>query len=211
MRKYFIKTPWIVRKIFPHYLWKMDINEKVLYLTFDDGPHPEITPYVLEQLKAYKAQATFFCVGDNVIKYPGVYQQLRNQGHTIGNHTFHHLNGWSTADEKYLEDIKEAAGVIDSTYFRPPYGRIKSRQAKLLPTAMLKDKVDVVMWDVLSADFDTNISPRQCLNNVIRRAGKGSIIVFHDSEKALPNMQAALPGVLKHFSEKGYQFRGLTG
>jgi peptidoglycan-N-acetylglucosamine deacetylase len=209
MHKYFIKTPWIVRRVFSSYTWKKQTKEKVLYLTFDDGPHPEITLFVLDQLKQYNAFATFFCVGDNVVKYPEVYLRLIEEGHAIGNHTFHHLDGWRTVNENYLKDVNEAAAVIDTVLFRPPYGHIRRKQAKQLSSAMQKPKVDVVMWDVLSADFDNKISAATCTSNVLKNATEGSLIVFHDSEKAYPNMKVALAATLKHFSEKGFRFAGL--
>jgi peptidoglycan-N-acetylglucosamine deacetylase len=209
MHKYFIKTPWIVRRVFSSYTWKKQTKEKVLYLTFDDGPHPEITLFVLDQLKQFNAFATFFCVGDNVVKYPEVYLRLIEEGHAIGNHTFHHLDGWRTVNENYLKDVNEAAAVIDTVLFRPPYGHIRRKQAKQLSSAMQKPKVDVVMWDVLSADFDNTISATTCTSNVLKNATAGSLIVFHDSEKAYPNMKVALAATLKHFSEKGFRFAGL--
>src|SRR5512138_2157498 len=129
---YLVKTPWWLKKLYPDYVWSIDTKEKVLFLSFDDGPHPEITPFILSELKRYDALATFFCIGKNVVNYPGIYKQIQDEGHSLGNHTFNHLNGWKTDDETYLKDVLEASGVIDSSLFRPCYGRITSFQAKNL-------------------------------------------------------------------------------
>jgi len=180
-----------------------------MYLTFDDGPHPEITPFVLKELKSHNALATFFCIGKNVLAYPDVYKQILNEGHSVGNHTQNHLNGWKTSNDNYMKDIAEAASYIDSNLFRPPYGKITMFQAKNLRTAMKVRKPKVVMWDVLSADFDEKITNEQCLQFVILKSLPGSIVVFHDSEKASLKMQYALPRVLHHFSEKGFRFLSL--
>jgi peptidoglycan/xylan/chitin deacetylase (PgdA/CDA1 family) len=181
---------------------------KKIYLTFDDGPHPTITMNVLDLLKAYNAKATFFCIGNNVLKYPEVYKRVIDEGHTVGNHTFNHLNGWKTADELYLNDINKAKGYIDSNLFRPPYGRISRFQIQQL----LKPKyqIKMVMWTVLSGDFDRDISAEKCLNNVLLSTKEGSIVVFHDSEKAAEKMLYALPKVLEQFSKKGFSFEKIT-
>ncbi|HEX2606641.1 MAG TPA: polysaccharide deacetylase family protein, partial [Flavisolibacter sp.] len=189
---------------FPEYIWSFDSQEKEVYLTFDDGPHPEITPWVLDQLKQYEAKASFFCIGNNVQKYPDVFELIRKEGHAIGNHTFHHLNGWKTSRNGYLSDIAKAAEWIDSSLFRPPYGRMKRRYARKLAASMSKEQVSIIMWDVLSADFDRSISSQQCLDNVINNYGPGSVIVFHDSEKAFPHLQQVLPAVLNDIKKKGY-------
>jgi peptidoglycan/xylan/chitin deacetylase (PgdA/CDA1 family) len=167
----------------------MPNNEKTLYLTFDDGPHPEITLFVLKQLKQYNAFATFFCIGKNVVAYPEVYKQIISEGHTTGNHTYNHLNGWRSNNEVYMKDIALASRHIDSNLFRPPYGRITSFQAKNLRAAMPGKNAKVIMWDVLSADFDIICTPQQCLANVVLATVQGSIIVFHDSEKAYPRLE----------------------
>ena len=211
MHRFFIKTPWIVKRIFSSYVWNMPADEKTIYLSFDDGPHPEITPFVLDQLKKYNAQASFFCVGNNVVSYPEVYQQILNEGHVGGNHTYSHPNGWETTLEEYMEDITEASKYIDSNLFRPPYGRIKRQQANGVIKAMNRDDAKIIMWDVLSADFDTSFSPRQCLNNVISNCTNGSIVVFHDSEKAFPNLKYSLPLALQKLSDEGYAFKSLEG
>lgn len=184
-------------------LWAVDTKEKHIYLTFDDGPNPVATSFVLDELKKYNARATFFCIGKNVIEYPTIYRRIISDGHTTGNHTQHHLNGWRTAADNYLADVTEASAHIRSALFRPPYGRLKSVQARRL--------IDykIVMWDVLSGDFDESISKEKCLKNVIANAEEGSIVVFHDSEKAFPRLEYVLPEVLRFFTEKGYVFRSL--
>ncbi|HVF97844.1 MAG TPA: polysaccharide deacetylase family protein, partial [Flavisolibacter sp.] len=168
MYKYFIKTPWWVQKIFPSYVWRIPSQKKIVYLTFDDGPHPTITPWVLAQLKNYNANATFFCIGNNVRKHPFVYQQIIDEGHAMGNHTYHHLNGWKTKTDKYLDSVREASQLMVTTLFRPPYGRITRSQAKDVAAAMKVTHAAIVMWDVLSADFDRKISPDRCIKNVLR-------------------------------------------
>lgn len=206
---YLVKTPLLLKKMYPSYLWSIDTKEKILYLTFDDGPHPEATPFVLKQLKKYNALATFFCIGKNVVAHPGIYKQLRDEGHATGNHTFNHLNGWKTENEIYLKDIGEAAKVIDSSLFRPCYGRITNFQARNLRSVMKGKEPTIVMWDVLSGDFDTACTPQQCLSNAIFASVPGSIIVFHDSEKAFPRLEYTLPRTLQYFTEKGYLFKAI--
>ncbi|HEX5023923.1 MAG TPA: polysaccharide deacetylase family protein [Agriterribacter sp.] len=201
--RYFVKTPWLLKKIYHTGIWDIPGNEKVLYLTFDDGPHPEATPFVLNELKKYNAKATFFCIGKNVVQHPHIYSQVLMAGHRTANHTYSHLNGWKTDDKKYFEDIAEARKYIDSDLFRPPYGRISKLQLKCLADSF---KMKAIMWSVLSADFDVKISPETCLRNVVLTAKPGNIVVFHDSKKAMENLSYALPGVLAHFSEKGYRF-----
>jgi peptidoglycan/xylan/chitin deacetylase (PgdA/CDA1 family) len=207
MHRYFIKTPWLVQQFFLSYTWRMPAADNAIYLTFDDGPHPTITPWVLDQLKKYNAQATFFCIGKNVAQHPDIYQRIITEGHAVGNHTQHHLNGWKTDTEAYLKDVAKASTIIDSTLFRPPYGKIKRRQAKSILHGNNLQKMQVIMWDVLSADFDKNMSPEKCLQHVMQHATAGSIIVFHDSEKAYRNLFYVLPKVLQLFSEKGSLLR----
>jgi peptidoglycan/xylan/chitin deacetylase (PgdA/CDA1 family) len=209
VKYYLVKTPLLLKKIYPSYLWSINTKEKTLYLTFDDGPHPEITPFVLRQLKRYNARATFFCIGKNVVSFPEVYKQILDEGHGVGNHTYNHLNGWKTENETYHNDIAKASEVIDSALFRPCYGRITSFQAKNLKQVMKGKEPTIVMWDVLSGDFDTECTPQQCLANVVLASVPGSIIVFHDSEKAFPRLEYALPKILYFFSEKGYLFKSL--
>jgi peptidoglycan/xylan/chitin deacetylase (PgdA/CDA1 family) len=207
---YLITTPWWLRMLFPGCIWQMPTKEKVVYLTFDDGPHPTATPFVLDQLKQFNAKGTFFCIGKNVATYPSIYQQLLAEGHTTGNHTMHHLNGWKTHDAIYLKDIEEAALLINSWMMRPPYGRIKWSQIRKIKSEKSKIKIDrIVMWSVIAADFDTDIDGEKCYQNVVQNIEPGSIIVFHDSAKALPRLQYALPEVLRWLKENGYQMKAL--
>lgn len=201
---YFVKTPWLLKKCYPSCIWDIPSEEKIIYFTFDDGPHPVATPYVLDELKKYNAKATFFCIGKNVVEQPGIYKRVLNEGHRVGNHTHNHLNGWKTSDSLYFSNIEQAARYIDSNLFRPPYGRVTKFQANCLQET--KANFKIVMWDVLSADFNEKISGKVCALNVTRNAKKGSIIVFHDSEKAFNRLKIALPETLDFFAEKGYRF-----
>lgn len=197
----------------PSLLWNMPRNSKTIYLSFDDGPHPEITPWVLKTLNEHQAKATFFCVGENISKYPEVFQQLISEGHSFGNHTYNHLKGWKTSTSNYLENVLKAEVVIskfsenteDQKLFRPPYGKIKPSQAKRLQLLNYK----IVMWDALSADFDPTLSAEDCYKNVINTSKAGSIVVFHDSEKASEKLKTVLPRILEYYSEKGFNFKGL--
>lgn len=202
---YLAKTPKVLKRTYPKYLWDFTSIEKSIYLTFDDGPTPEITSWVLAELKKFNAKATFFCIGKNVEQHPDLFKQVLAEGHAVGNHTYSHLNGWETKSFPYLKDVVKCSKVFQSNLFRPPYGKITRFQAK----AILSDYI-IVMWDVLSADFDKNSSPEKCLKNVIENAKKGSIIVFHDSLKAEKNLKYALPKVLEHFSKQGFQFKAIN-
>lgn len=199
-----VTVPAFLKIFYPSLLWQMPAGEKKLYLTFDDGPHPEITPQVLEILAQYQAKASFFCVGDNVRKFPETYAQLIKNGHAVGNHSMNHLNGWKTNLNVYYENVNECGNYIDSLLFRPPYGRITPSQIHTL-----KKEYTIVMWSVLSYDFDAETNPEQCFEYVIDNTEDGAIIVFHDSVKAASNMLYALPRVLKHYSELGYVFARL--
>jgi len=207
--KYFVKTPWLIKRIYSFYTWSIPTKEKALYLTFDDGPHPEITAFVLKELKKYNALATFFCIGKNVLAYADTYKHILGDGHSVGNHTQNHLNGWRTPNDVYMKDVAEATNHIDSNLFRPPYGKITLFQARNLRAAMKGKKAKVIMWDILSADFDETITPMQSLQFVVLRASSGSIIVFHDSEKAFEKLNYVLPKVLQYFTEKGFKFLSL--
>ena len=204
--RYFINTPWWVKKLWPSYIWSIDTKEKIIYLSFDDGPHPIATPFVLDQLKKYGARGTFFCIGKNVKANPHLFNRILNEGHATGNHTWQHLNGWKTANEIYLKDIADADELIHSGLFRPPDGRLRSSQARNLKTVIRQGSPKVIMWSVLSGDFDESISKEQCLRNATRVVKPGSIIVFHDSEKAFSRLAYTLPRLLEFYSEKGYLF-----
>ena len=201
---YFIKTPWWLKKLWPGCVWDIKTDKKKLYVTFDDGPNPASTPFILEELKKYNAKATFFCIGKNVKEYFQLYKNIIDEGHKPGNHTYDHLNGWKQKDKPYLDNVFKAKQVIDSNLFRPPYGRITKFQLKQLSAE--KFKLITIMWDVLSGDFDKNMSAENCFLNVARNAKPGSIILFHDSEKSFPKLSFALPKVLDYFSKKGYEF-----
>jgi len=207
---YFVKTPWWLSKLYPALTWRIPVKEKTLFLTFDDGPEIAATPFVLNVLKQDHAKATFFCLGKNVAEYIEIYERILAEGHAVGNHTFRHLDGWKTNNTLYFNDVFEAAKYIDSNLFRPPYGRITRFQAGILQrpaNSSMQRTFRVIMWDVLSGDFDTRISSVECLANVVTHAQPGSIIVFHDSVKAFPHLKNVLPKVLAHFTEKGYQFK----
>ena len=208
MKPYWVKTRWFIKKLFPGFVWDMSAAQKTVYLTFDDGPIPEITEWVLDLLKEHVIKATFFCIGDNIEKNPHIFQKLIDGGHTIGNHTFNHINGWKTDGTAYYENIEACRQAItartgnDSRLFRPPYGKIGRQQAKEVKRLGYK----IIMWDVLSADFDTTITPQECLENVTKNATNGSVIIFHDSIKAFANLEYALPGVIKYLKENGFRF-----
>ena len=204
---YLVKTPWLLKKLYPKLVWDAGNTSRCIYLTFDDGPIPIVTPFVLNILKQYNARATFFCIGDNVRKHPDVFEQVKAEGHAIGNHTYNHLKGWDTPDETYLENFLKADELLDTELFRPPYGRAKKSQVKLLQNA--KPGLKVIMWNVLSADFDPGVTPEKCLDNVIKNTRSGDIVLFHDSLKAEERMEYALPRALEYWSKKGYEFKAL--
>lgn len=201
---YLIKTPQVIQGLFPNFTWRIPTAHRQLFLTFDDGPIPEVTPWVLEQLERYQAKATFFCVGDNIRKYPHILEDIRRAGHALGNHTYNHLNGWNTDNIAYFHNVRRGAAGVQSVLFRPPYGKIKPKQAQFL-----QRHYRIVMWDVLSGDFDQKVSPEQCLRNVTDNAGPGSIVVFHDNIKAFDRLKHALPGALAFFADQGYSFEAL--
>lgn len=201
---FLVKTPWLLKKLYPRLIWHINNSPRCIYLTFDDGPIPIVTPFVLNILKQYNARATFFCIGDNVIKHPDVFKHLKNEGHGIGNHTFNHLKGWKTADNTYIENFLKADELLQTGLFRPPYGRIKRSQVSLLKTS--KPGLKIIMWSVLSGDFDIKLSPEQCLENVIESTKSGDIVVFHDSLKAFDRLQYVLPRALEIWGREGFQF-----
>jgi peptidoglycan/xylan/chitin deacetylase (PgdA/CDA1 family) len=204
---YLVKTPWLLKKLYPNFVWDAPPNPRCIYLTFDDGPIPIVTPFVLNILKQYNAKATFFCIGDNVRKHPDIFEQVKKDGHAIGNHTFNHLKGWDTDDKIYLDNFLQADKLLDTKLFRPPYGRMKKSQLKLLQEA--KPGVQAIMWNILSADFDVNITPEKCLDNVLKHTRGGDMVLFHDSLKAKVRMEYALPRAMEVWSKKGFEFRSL--
>lgn len=208
---YWHKTPLLIQWLYPGLVWHLPRNQKNLYITFDDGPVPEITPAVLDILDAFKSKASFFCVGDNVSKHPEVYQKVLEHGHTTANHTFNHLNGWDTDTTEYLANVSQCGELLNhgiektkKVLFRPPYGKIKRKAAN-----RLSNQYDIIMWDVLSGDFDHRLSPEDCLANTIRATQPGSVIIFHDSQKAEKNMLYALPRFMDHFAKQGFKFLAL--
>ncbi len=200
---YTVRSPWWIRRLFPACIWEMPQDVQAVYLTFDDGPHPVATPFVLDTLGAYGMKATFFCIGQNILKYPDLYQRILDEGHSVGNHTHRHLSGWSTSDADYLKDIGTAGRLISSDLFRPPYGRITFSQLRKLGSGATPMRT--VMWSVLSGDFDTGISPEKCLRNVIDNMKAGSIVTFHESEKSLPRMIKILSSVLDELKRQGWE------
>ena len=205
---YFIQTPWWLKKLYPRRTWNRDRNTNNIFLSFDDGPEPAITPYVLDELKKFNAKASFFCIGKNVEQYPEIYNRIKKEGHCIGNHSYTHPNGWKTNEQDFIRDILKASQHIKSDLFRPPYGRMTYRQAKKLKS-VTSPPMNIIMWDVLSGDFDAEISPEQCLANVLKGTRPGSIIVFHDSLAAAEKLKWVLPRILEHFTKKGFLFKEL--
>jgi peptidoglycan-N-acetylglucosamine deacetylase len=218
---YFNNAGWLLSTVYPSLIWSKKEKENIIYLTFDDGPIPEITEYVLEELNKYNIKATFFCVGDNINKNPEVFKKIILSGHAIGNHTYNHLNGWKTDDDVYLENIRKCEEVINkvkkeisdkdssfiihhSSLFRPPYGLIKRSQIK-----KLNNEYQIIMWDVLTGDFNNELSPEKCLHKAMKYSKKGSVVIFHDSIKAERNLRYALPRFIEHFSSKGFRFETL--
>ncbi|HSD13876.1 MAG TPA: polysaccharide deacetylase family protein [Flavobacterium sp.] len=229
---YWIKTNKLIKRLFSNQVWDLPNTERKIYLTFDDGPTPEATEWILDVLKKHNIKATFFCIGDNIRKYPDLFLKIISEGHHIGNHSYNHLQGWKTNNKEYLENIRLCEEEINlriqkakqhleeekkaepenwtainklsafPRIFRPPYGKIRLSQSSLLR----KNGYRIIMWDVLSADFDNRITPEKCLSNVVKNTTQGSIIVFHDSKKAFSNVAYALPKAIEILKEKGFQF-----
>jgi peptidoglycan/xylan/chitin deacetylase (PgdA/CDA1 family) len=199
-----LSPPSFINRIFPSLIWNFPDEADGVFLTFDDGPTQDVTLWVLDQLKKYDAKATFFCLGKNVEMNPEIFERIKADGHTIGNHTYSHLKGWATPTAQYVQDVDFANGFLKSKIFRPPYGRIKPSQFRIL-----KQRYKVIMWDVLSMDYSKRVSPRRVANNVTRNLHPGAIIVFHDSKKAERNLRYALPRVLEAISQKGLKFKGI--
>lgn len=208
------RTPFFLPLLYPSLTWRIPTVEKELFLTFDDGPVPGPTEFVLETLSKFNALATFFCIGDNIRKHPEIFREIIHRGHAVGNHTFNHLSGWKSKTSRYQDNVLQCQQQMDTTclgpqlgqpnLFRPPYGRITRSQIRALAD------FKIVMWDVLSVDYNRRLSPEQCLRNTIRATRNGSIVVFHDSLKAEKNLMAVLPGYMDHFLSRGYLFKCLT-
>lgn len=204
---YWIKTSKLIKYLYRKFIWDLPNNDKKIYLTFDDGPIPEVTEWVLAILDEYNIKATFFCIGNNITKNKTIFHKIIQQGHAIGNHTQNHVNGWKSDFFTYINEIEQCKTAMqnekfETTLFRPPYGKIKDSQADFI----IKNGGKIIMWDVLSADFDNTITKEQCLKNVIKNTTSGSIIVFHDSIKAYPNLKYSLPKAIEHFKKQGYFF-----
>lgn len=203
-----------LKYLFSSITWHIDTAEKELYLTFDDGPLPNLTSWILDELDKYNAKATFFVVGENAKRHEPIFNEIVNRGHAIGNHTFNHLNGWTTSLKNYLDNVEKCKTIINELHppstilhqplklFRPPYGKLKPSQIK-----HLKKQYRIVMWDILSYDYNQNVSAEQCFKNVLRKTKEGSIIVFHDNYKAEKSLRYALPKVLEHYTSLGFSFR----
>ncbi len=230
MNLYFVKIPKFVQRLFPKRTWMLPNDKNIVYLTFDDGPIPQVTPWVLDLLKEYHAKATFFCIGDNINKHPNIFKRLISEGHSVGNHTYHHLNGWETKTEEYIDNCEKFDEILnchtklaEATYqndnseihsqkstiknlFRPPFGKLTSSQFNILQ----KKGYKIIMWDVLSADFDPNISIEKCLDNVLKNLQPGSIVVFHDSLKSEEKLRYVLPKVLEYIKYEGYYCKSIN-
>jgi peptidoglycan/xylan/chitin deacetylase (PgdA/CDA1 family) len=208
VKKYVVKIPFFVPYVYPKRLWHLSREKKTIYLTFDDGPIPVLTPWVLNELKKYNAKATFFCIGKNIEENAEIFKRLIVEGHAVGNHTHNHLNARITTDSAYLENVEMAQKWFerDSVLFRPPYGQLSAVKAKRLEEKGYK----IIMWDVLSGDFDQTITEQECLENVIKNTENGSVVIFHDSVKAEKNLRYVFPRVLAHFSENGFAFEAIT-
>ena len=201
---YLVKTPWWVKKLYPDCVWDMPEKNKTLYLSFDDGPHPTITPFVLKLLKQYNAKASFFCIGENVEKHPDLFKQYIDEGHAVDNHTYKHLNGWKTNDDDYLYDIERTDRLMSTNLFRPPYGRITRSQIKKIRNDNAGKKI--VMWNILAGDWVTTLSPDKCYTRMREKISEGDIIVLHESNKSWERMSYCLPRILKEFTAKGFVF-----
>lgn len=193
------KAPYLVKKYYSKLIWQLPTEEKTIHLTFDDGPTPGVTGKVLDMLKDNSAKATFFCVGNNVLKYPELFQRIKSEGHAVGNHSMSHTNGWKVSDEVYIDDVMNCQKLIQTSLFRPPYGKIRRAQASLLLPYF-----KIVMWSLLTRDYDPKVTKEKCLELAISGLNPGSILVFHDSEKAEEKMLFALNGLLNKMNKKGF-------
>lgn len=199
-----VRPPQLFRRLYNGAVWRMDRNEKKIYLTFDDGPVPGVTTEALSVLKQHNIRATFFCVGENVQKHPEIFQQIITDGHSVGNHTMHHVDGWKLSWRDYMRDVKECSAVFSSQLFRPPYGHMRRSHF-----ATLSRRCKVIMWDVLTYDFDKSYAPEHCLELALMNSRPGSVVVFHDSEKAKERMLYALPRYIEVMKQSGYTFEAL--
>ena len=195
-----LQVPEILKSVIKNVVWRINPAEKVIYLTFDDGPNPGVTPQVLDILDRFEVKATFFCVGENVSRFPDVFDEVKRRGHTVGNHTFNHLKGFEYATDDYVRNVEKANGYIKSDLFRPPHGQIKPSQIKAL-----KDDYRIIMWDFITYDYDKRIEPEKIIAEVKKRSRNGSIVVFHDSLKAEKNVLQVLPEALRFWKENGYE------
>lgn len=202
---HFVRPIFILNYIYPKAIWRKEKEKNNIYLTFDDGPIPEITPWILDCLKEYQVKATFFCVGENIKKHPEIFDRILAEGHAVGNHTYNHLRGWDSEDQIYFQNIEKCEKLTNSRLFRPPYGRAKKSQMKVLA-----QDYKIIMWDVLTGDYDPKISPEQCYKNCVNYTRNGSIIVFHDNIKAINNVKYALPKCIEQLLRKGYRFKTLS-
>ena len=198
----YFSAPNFIRKLFPELIWSFSTEEKVVYITFDDGPNPEVTPWVLQKLNEFNAKASFFCLGKNVEQYTDIYKMILGNGHAVGNHSYSHIKGWGVGVSDYVQDFDLAANLIDSNLIRPPYGRITPTQARVL-----NERYKLIMWDILSRDYSRTITRRGCVRNVVKHLRSGAIIVFHDSLKAQRNLRYALPRVLEVLQRENYECR----
>ncbi len=208
---YLFKTPTFIPWVYPHWEWKKRVKSSQIFLTFDDGPIPEVSEFVLDTLREFQAKASFFCVGDNIRKHPEILQKILEEGHHIGNHTYHHRNGRHLSKEEYWEEVRLCQEQIERfvgpeypKLFRPPYGRLKASQSR-----QVRQDYRIIMWDVLTYDFDSRVSPETALAKALQNTQRGSIVLFHDSLKAENTLRYALPRFMEHFAEQGYQFTSL--
>ncbi len=199
------QIPEFIKKLWRTPVWRINPSERAIYLTFDDGPNPIVTPQVLDMLDEYDAKATFFCVGENIQKYPEVFEEVKRRGHTVGNHTFNHMKGFENSAQNYVENVRKADEYIHSKLFRPPHGRIKLSEIRIL-----KKDYQIIMWDFITYDYDRKVTPDDILKEIKKRSRNGSIVIFHDSLKAEKNVLAALPEALKFWREEGYEIKSIS-
>jgi peptidoglycan/xylan/chitin deacetylase (PgdA/CDA1 family) len=199
----------LLKYLYPRFVWEIKTEEKKIFLTFDDGPIPEVTEWVLDILSEFNAKATFFCVGENIQKHPEIFEKIVNNGHLVGNHTFKHENGWKTSQNRYLDAVSKCSKLLPPVsgkmLFRPPYGRIKKDQFRALMA-----NYEIVMWTVLTKDYDMDLNPKKCLAMAIKNTKPGAIVLFHDSNKAEKNLKYVLPLYLQYYKELGFEFCALT-